>query len=691
MHDFELSLEIAIYCRPKNYSSNVDLAKHETGDPNSHHKLGGSPNGHKNDCLAAIDCEEDDDNTTTPPSQSTENTIISSRRNGVDITLPFFRDLFSDAPISGADEVGSLGNWSEQAAGGRQMVQIGLWQSLRPPDSHGQQMGYIRRTWPVIAPWVCHIFQSSVRLGLYPYRLKASNAIPTPKPAKKDKTHPKAYRPVEQHAEVLAKPLERLMADRISFEAETRGLLHQDQFGGRPGHSTQQAASAFIHRVRGQLDDGMVVSTLVFDLKGAFNGISHRVVVEELVACSFSHSTIFWVLAFLDGHRVTIVIDRKRTIILRCTDKGAPQGSALSVILFLLCINRLLRRLAVLCVVVKVGKSWLDGFVDDVIFSTASRSILRGEASRDGGSIQVRGGQNRAVPHVAGSHGPLLSLGAIRRYGGPAFRDGESWAVSATRALNAMIVVVHSSWGLCPQFICNLIGRPLHQGSFCTASLVALEKEAAILQAQLRIKREALLAVSQMLLHDAIAAALKNPKLASMLHFVEQIPEVKWPPLVPVCGQRLCTRGTARTTDSSECAGSVFDSSLGMEPILPVYAASWSPPLPVTLVILAKEEALQALEIVLDDSRHYRATWFTDGSLLDGKVGGATVQVENAMVREKIVVLLGDGQVCEGEMEGLLQTMEKALCNDQDNILCIADSQATLRGILLTTPRSGQF
>jgi hypothetical protein len=188
-------------------------------------------------------------------------------------------------------------------------------------------MGFVRRAWPVIAPWVRSIFIASVRLGLYPHRLKSSNAIPTHKPAKKDKTSPKAYRPVEQHAEVLAKPLERLMANRITFEAESRGLLQESQFGGRSGRSTQQAASAFIHRARAHMDDGMIVSTLFFDLKGAFNGISHRVVAEELAACGFSRTTIAWVLAFLDGHRVTIVIDGKGTVTFRCTGRGAPQGS----------------------------------------------------------------------------------------------------------------------------------------------------------------------------------------------------------------------------------------------------------------------------------------------------------------------------------------------------------------------------
>ncbi|KAJ7777371.1 hypothetical protein B0H16DRAFT_1225455, partial [Mycena metata] len=105
----------------------------------------------------------------------------------------------------------------------------GPWKA---PDSHGIQMGFIHRGWPVLGEWVSHVFKSSVSLGLFPNRLKASDALPTLKPAKKDKTHPKSYRPVEHHGEVLAKPLEALVARRISHEAEAGGMLREEQFGG---------------------------------------------------------------------------------------------------------------------------------------------------------------------------------------------------------------------------------------------------------------------------------------------------------------------------------------------------------------------------------------------------------------------------------------------------------------------------
>lgn len=58
---------------------------------------------------------------------------------------------------------------------------------------------------------------------------------------------------------------------------------------------------------------------------------------------------------------------------------------------------------------------------------------------------------------------------------------------------------------------------------------------------------------------------------------------------------------------------------------------------------------------------------------------------------EQILVVLGEGQVAEGEMEGLLRATERALSRDADQILVISDSQAGLKGIVSTAPRSGQF
>jgi hypothetical protein len=253
---------------------------------------------------------------------------------------------------------------------------------------------------------------------------------------------------------------------------------------GRWGRSTQQAADAFIHQTRVQLDAGKVVSTLFFDLKGAFNGISHRVVAQELAECGFARSTIAWVLSFLDGHLVTIVIDGKRTVTLRCTGKGAPQGSALSVILFLLCINRLLRRLATLCSVL-VSISWPKGFVDDVNFSTSNRSILENVRNLELAGKVTKEWETEDEACFESDKTNLLhtSLGRADYsqvtvcFDGKVITPSESvkwvglWldkslsgrkhvearAASAARALNVSLAVMHASWGLRPILIRDLV------------------------------------------------------------------------------------------------------------------------------------------------------------------------------------------------------------------------------------------
>ncbi|KAJ7747119.1 hypothetical protein DFH07DRAFT_831203 [Mycena maculata] len=130
---------------------------------------------------------------------------------------------------------------------------------------------------------------------------------------------------------------------------------------------------------------------------------------------------------------------------------------------------------------------------------------------------------------------------------------------------------------------------------------------------------------------------------------------------------------------------------LGMEPILPVYAAPWANSLPVTTVILPKDSALQALKTAMADKRRKHATWFTDGSLLEGRAGGAAVRVEDGKECERLMEPLGNGQVCDGEMVGLVCSTTKELRDECTCILCVADSQAVLQGILSTKPRSGQF
>ncbi|KAJ7601730.1 hypothetical protein DFH06DRAFT_1352145 [Mycena polygramma] len=209
-----------------------------------------------------------------------------------------------------------------------------------------------------------------------------------------------------------------------------------------------------------------------------------------------------------------------------------------------------------------------------------------------------------------------------------------------------MVALLHASWGLRPVLIRDLIQstifpradygvaaflplaptifKPLERlnrsaarcitGSFRTASLAALEKEAAILPAHLRIERDALLTLARFLtlplnhgihrhLKSAIINTPKDPKMASLFHHVELLPEVRWPAEVPCRGQRLRCRGMERVEDREDASVGAVDATLGMEPIRPVYAPPWAESLPVVTIITSKENALRALEDALKDER----------------------------------------------------------------------------------------
>ncbi|KAJ7164733.1 ribonuclease H-like domain-containing protein [Mycena crocata] len=134
-----------------------------------------------------------------------------------------------------------------------------------------------------------------------------------------------------------------------------------------------------------------------------------------------------------------------------------------------------------------------------------------------------------------------------------------------------------------------------------------------------------------------------------------------------------------------------LDLTLGLERIVPVYAPPWAEPLPVTTVIPTKEHAVAILREFLADDRFAGATWYTDGSLLSGLAGGSAVLVVDGKVLERILIPLGDGQVAEGEIEGLLRATERAIASGATHILIVSDSQAGLKAVLSTAPRAGQF
>jgi hypothetical protein len=130
-----------------------------------------------------------------------------------------------------------------------------------------------KKGWKYTSKIIVRIFEASLELGYYPTRWKTASIAALLKPGKPDYSTPTAYRPISL-LNTLGKPLEGVVARRLSLYAEKYGLLPDTQFGGRPGRSTEQALLILASTIDKALRKSKVLTLVAFDLKGAFNAVS---------------------------------------------------------------------------------------------------------------------------------------------------------------------------------------------------------------------------------------------------------------------------------------------------------------------------------------------------------------------------------------------------------------------------------
>ena len=69
--------------------------------------------------------------------------------------------------------------------------------------------------------------------------------------------------------------------------AETEGLLHTEQMGGRPGRSAVDTVMALVHDIQQAKCNGKVLSALFVDVKGAFDHVSRIQLLLVLQSLGF--------------------------------------------------------------------------------------------------------------------------------------------------------------------------------------------------------------------------------------------------------------------------------------------------------------------------------------------------------------------------------------------------------------------
>ena len=172
--------------------------------------------------------------------------------------------------------------------------------------------------------------------GYHPRCWRKGIGIILPKSKKEDYSNPKAYRVITLLS-CLGKVLEKIIATRLSFLANTSSLLHSTQLGSRKQRSAVDTALLLQHYVQEQRTKrkGNVTSVLFLDIKGAFDHVSKSKLLATMQQLQLPLSLINWVDSFLSERVIQLMFDGKIQDETR-VDIGIPQGSPISPILFLI-------------------------------------------------------------------------------------------------------------------------------------------------------------------------------------------------------------------------------------------------------------------------------------------------------------------------------------------------------------------
>ena len=112
-------------------------------------------------------------------------------------------------------------------------------------------MNVIRLTFPVIAPHLLHIVNSSLVTGAVPAAWKT--AIVTPLFKSGDRCEPSNFRPISILS-IVGKLCERVVGNQLASYLTEHNILCAEQHGFRPGHSTESAMLCAVNALISNMD-----------------------------------------------------------------------------------------------------------------------------------------------------------------------------------------------------------------------------------------------------------------------------------------------------------------------------------------------------------------------------------------------------------------------------------------------------
>ena len=194
---------------------------------------------------------------------------------------------------------------------------------------------FLRSVAEELAEPLTFIFNMSIRSGSIPRAWKQSNVSPIHKGGSCD--DPGNFRLISV-VPIIAKVLEKLIANQLLSYFESHHLLHDHQGAYRCGRSSDQILLYSIDMIVSALDNCLAVCAAFLDLRKAFDSLDHSILLERLHQLGVCDVELRWFRDYLSDRLQRVKCDNSYSE-WGSVLGGIPQGSALGPLLFLVYVN----------------------------------------------------------------------------------------------------------------------------------------------------------------------------------------------------------------------------------------------------------------------------------------------------------------------------------------------------------------
>ena len=196
---------------------------------------------------------------------------------------------------------------------------------------------------PSILEPLAIIFNKSLETGVFPEEMKMADVVPLYK--SKSEYECTNYRPISLLL-TISKLLEKLMCKRTYYFLEQTDQLYQSQYGFRKSHSCETAIMELASSIIKGKDDGFHTLVLFIDLSKAFDTVDHNILLDKLDKYGIRGVAKEWYRSYLTNRQMRVKCCVSNTGKYEHSNYlpltyGAPQGSCLGPLIFLIFTNDL--------------------------------------------------------------------------------------------------------------------------------------------------------------------------------------------------------------------------------------------------------------------------------------------------------------------------------------------------------------